>query len=221
MKTSLCTLAIGFFALVSFNGHAATAYISDELTVPLRSGPSNEYRILHRGLPSGTQLEVLGIDEDAGFTRVRTQNDTEGWIRTQYLVSEPIAKMRLATAQREVSSLKRQLEAQSAKVSDLASTTQEQANSNDAQQSRIGQLEAELVEINRISANAVQAHEDNLALAETNARLRDEIDDLAEERNRLQDNSENQAILIGAGLIFLGLFLGVIIKARPQRSAWS
>ena len=39
---------------------AATAYISDELTVPLRSGPSGGHRILHRGLPSGTVLEVIG-----------------------------------------------------------------------------------------------------------------------------------------------------------------
>ena len=33
---------------------AATMYISDELTVPLRRGPTNGHRIIHAGLPSGT-----------------------------------------------------------------------------------------------------------------------------------------------------------------------
>ena len=47
-------------------------YISDVLTVPLRSGPSTAHRILHRGLPSGTQLTILAVDEEAGFTQVRT-----------------------------------------------------------------------------------------------------------------------------------------------------
>ena len=66
-------------------------YVSDNLTVPLRSGPSNGHRILHRGLPSGTRLTVLGEDADAGFINIRTDRGTEGWIPTQYLVAEPIA----------------------------------------------------------------------------------------------------------------------------------
>ena len=33
-------------------------YISDKQYVPLRSGAGNEYRITHRGLPSGTRLTV-------------------------------------------------------------------------------------------------------------------------------------------------------------------
>ena len=58
-------------------------------------------------------------------------------------------------------------------------------------------------------------------LKEVNARLRDELDDVSEERNLLLDNETNEGIMLGAGLIFLGLIAGVLIKARPQRSAWS
>ena len=38
---------------------------------------------------------------------------------------------------------------------------------------------------------------------------------------RLEDNAENEAILMGAAMILIGLIAGVIIKSRPQRSAWS
>ena len=74
---------------------AETMYISDSLTVPLRSGPSNSHRILHRGLASGTTMEVLERDEEAGFAHIRTERGTEGWLPMQYLVSEPIARDRL------------------------------------------------------------------------------------------------------------------------------
>ena len=52
-------------------------------------------------------------------------------------------------------------------------------------------------------------------------RLRDELDDLAETRARLEDNATNQALMIGGGLLLIGLIVGAVIKARPQRSAWN
>ena len=105
---SVRTLVLLCLSITSHAALAETVYISDELTVPLRSGPSNGHRILHAGLPSGTQMEVLGEDEAAGFTQIRTTRGTEGWIRTQYLVREPIAKMRLAAAQRELNQARSQ-----------------------------------------------------------------------------------------------------------------
>ena len=38
-------------------------YISDQQFVPLRSGAGSEYRIVHKGLPTGTRLVVE--EEDA------------------------------------------------------------------------------------------------------------------------------------------------------------
>ena len=119
---------------------AATLYISDQFTVPLRRGPSNSHRILHQGLPSGTALEVLGTDDAAGFTQVRTANGTEGWIPTQYLSSQPVARDRLAAADRRVESLEAQvknLRQSDGRANDLAKQTDK--------------LQAELTEIRRIS----------------------------------------------------------------------
>ena len=210
-------------SIPAFVGHAraATAYISDELTVPLRSGASGQHRILHNGLPSGTVLETIGVDEEAGFTQIRTSRGTEGWIRTQYLVSQPIAKIRLQRTQAELARLKQQMSNVRKENQALGRTNASQSNANAQGENRIKELEAELAEITRVSSNAVETHKQNLQLEQTVVRLRDELDDLAEARNRLEDNAENQAILIGAGLLLLGLLLGVIIKARPQKSAWS
>lgn len=211
------------FALIchSATAVAETAYISDELTVPLRSGPSGGHRILHRGLPSGTQLEILSEDTDAGFTQIRTTRGTEGWIRSQYLVREPIAKIRLAEAQRRISQLQRSLEQQRSENQNLAANNASQAQANQQGESRISELEQELAELQRISAGAVQTHEENLQLQAVNQRLQDELDDISEERKMLEDNTQNQGIMLGAGFILLGLIAGVLIKSRPQRSAWN
>ena len=83
-------------------------YISDVLTVPLRSGASTAHRILHRGLPSGTQLTILAIDEEANFTQVRTAGGMEGWVRSQYLIGEPIARVKLAATEKRLQSQSRQ-----------------------------------------------------------------------------------------------------------------
>ena len=58
-------------------------------------------------------------------------------------------------------------------------------------------------------------------MKELNDRLRNELEDLAAERERLAENLQRQWLLMGAGLIFIGLVLGVIIKSRPRKSAWS
>ena len=92
-------------ALSATTATAETAYISDNLTVPLRSGPSNANRILHRGLPSGTRLEILARDSDSGFVQIRTDRGTEGWLPAQYLVDEPIARDRLVAANRRIQEL--------------------------------------------------------------------------------------------------------------------
>jgi SH3 domain protein len=207
--------------MVSQAATAATLYISDELTVPLRSGPSGAHRILHNGLPSGTALELLSVDETVGFTQIRTSRGTEGWIRSQYLVTEPIAKARLAGAQRALSQARTELSNEQAKVRELTQNTREQGSANTTSQRRIAALETELKEITRISTGAIEEHAANQKLTEVNARLKDELDDLAENRARLEDNAENEAIMIGAVLVILGLLAGVLIKARPHRSAWN
>jgi len=200
---------------------AETRWISDVLTVPLRSGPSTGHRILHRGLPSGTALEVLETDKDSGFTRVRTPDGTEGWVNTQYLVAEPIARDRLAQAARRIESLERQLAERSQSVSALTSEGQAASADRDALTREVSRLEVELAELKRVSAAAVPADERNRQLAELNDRLQQEVDALIGELHTLQDDLNTRGMWIGGGLVLAGLLAGALLKSRPRRSGWS
>jgi SH3 domain protein len=216
--------AIGLLLVVLIDAplvQAETAYISDNLTVPLRSGPSNANRILHRGLPSGTKLDILARDDDSGFVQIRTDGGTEGWLPAQYLIEEPIARDRLAVANRRIRELTETIAAQEQQLSDLTSGKSSSDASNARLNRQVKELQQELAEIKRISAGAMAQNETNRELMALNERLRTEVDELVVTIASLEDNVQERWLLIGGGLILAGLVLGVSIKARPRRSAWS
>jgi len=200
---------------------AETAYISDALTVPLRSGPSTSNRILHRGLPAGTKLEILGRDAASNFVQIRTEGGMEGWVPEQYLVSQPIARDRLTVANRRIDELTDTVERQRRELATLGSSKGEADQSNADLQSQVAQLTEELAEIKRISAGAMAQNETNKELVALNDRLRSEVDELVVEIAKLEDNVQERWLMIGGGLVLAGLILGVAIKARPRRSAWN
>ena len=200
---------------------AATVYVSDQLTVPLRRGPSNSHKILHAGLPSGTALEVLGEDTAAGFTQVRTANGTEGWVPTQFLSNEPIARDRLAAANRRVESLEQQLKT-------LRETYQETRGARTQSEGRVTdlskqteKLQAELAEVRRISATSIANYEENKQLKASNEALQKQVTDLSARVRDLDRNVVLKWLLAGGALVLLGLILGAWIKSRPKRSSWA
>ena len=224
MNTTVLTIAC--VVLVSVMGsvglaYAQTAYISDNLTVPLRSGPSNANRILHRGLPSGTQLEILARDEDSGFVQIRTTRGTEGWLPEQYLLDEPIARDRLVIANRRISELSGTVEQQRTQLGSLNQEKGQADQSNTSLQRQVKTLERDLAELKRVSAGAIELNKNNERLNVLNERLRIEVDDRVKEVSNLEDNAQQQWLMIGGGLVLVGLILGVIIKSRPRRSAWN
>ncbi len=224
MNTTVVTIACVVIVTVMASAglaYAQTAYISDNLTVPLRSGPSNANRILHRGLPSGTQLEVLARDEDSGFVQIRTTRGTEGWLPEQYLLDEPIARDRLVVANRRISELSGTVEQQRAQLGSLNQEKGQADQSNTSLQRQVKTLERDLAELKRVSAGAIELNKNNERLNVLNERLRIEVDDRVNEVSNLEDNAQQRWLMIGGGLVLVGLILGVIIKSRPRRSAWS
>jgi SH3 domain protein len=200
---------------------AATLYISDALTVPLRRGPSTGHKIIHSGLPAGTALEVLGEDTAAGFTQVRTANGTDGWVPSQYLTPEPIAKDRLAAANRRVQALEAELKT-------LRSSYQETRGAKSSAETRSAdldkqtrQLQAELAELRKISATSITQYEENKVLKVENAELKTKNGELTTRVQRLESSELLRFFLGGGVLVVIGLVIGAVIKSRPKRSTWA
>lgn len=208
-------------ALLTICAEAATVYISDEFAVPLRRGPSNSHKIIHAGLPTGMALEVLGEDKEAGFTHVRTSNGTEGWVPTQYLSQQPIARDRLAAANKRVQTLEAELKSLRANLQEARGTRTETERSNSQLSKQNEQLQAELAEIRRVSATSIAHYEENKQLKQLTQDLQTQNTQLTERVRQLERNVMMRWFLAGGGLVLVGLILGAWIKSRPKRSTWA
>jgi len=212
-------LVLGLFA--AFSANATTLYVTDQLTIPLRRGPSNEYKIINAGLPSGTALEVLQSNEEAGFTQVRTPNGIEGWVPSQYLVSEPSARDRLAAVTKRADTLEAELKT-------LRSTVQEQRSARSDAEGRstdlgkqTAKLQNELAELRRVSSSSINNYEENKQLKTENQTLQSQVSQLGSRVRELERNTMLRWLLAGGALVLVGLALGAWIKSRPKRSTWA
>lgn len=194
-------------------------YISDVLNVPLRSGASTAHRIIHRGIPSGTQLTILAIDEEAGFTQVRTARGLEGWLTSQYLTGEPIARVKLATAQKRLKNLKAKMDKEHETRESIQAEYKETNATNKTLNSQVEALSKELAHLKIISADPIKKHARNVELTQQNTRLAGEVDELSAKARRLEENVQLQWLLYGGALVLIGLILGLVLKRIPRQKA--
>ncbi len=211
--------------LLTADAMADRVYIRDTLYVPLRGGQSTEHRILHRGLRSGTPLERLEINEDTGFSRVRTDDGLEGWLQTQYLVDEPIAATQLEGMQAKLAAIETEHQQTLANLRTLGDENEAMASQQADLASSRDSLEGELQRVTAMAADVIAINDENLQLTEDRKTLLDEIERLNKENTALLDDSAQEWFLRGAGTILLGLLFGVWIGRRiyqrRNNSGWS
>jgi SH3 domain protein len=211
------------FLLLAFElgAQSQTRYVTDRTIVELRRGPSTEYLIL-RNLEAGERVEVLE-ENDAGYSRVRVADQgTEGWILTRFLTAEPIARERLAVAERNLSTARERvtgLEAETAELErNLAATTAEleQARSNH------GTVSRELADIRTASANVVQMRDQNTRLQQRVIQLESEVETLTADNGRLTRRSNQNWFVVGAAVLLAGIVIGLVAPTlrRKRRSDW-
>lgn len=201
---------------------AETQYVTDQLQVPLRAGESARYKII-RMLESGTPLEVLDVNKDTEYTRVRTNNGAQGYVLTNQLQTEPAARTQLTDMQARLTELQQAPEALAAKLSALqiehASLTETAQALKDKKQS----LEQELATIRHSSTNVLE-------ITNERDRLRIQVTELTREREELvQKHSDathqiqQRWFLIGSGVLTVGVVIGLLfphLSLRRRKSSW-
>jgi len=196
---------------------AETMWVDDELIIQLRTGQGNQYRIL-RGLETGTPVEVLEVNEETGFSKVETRDGLQGWVTTHYLSPEPVAEQKLAELQKQWQSAQAELQ----KLRQELTTAREQKATletrNAELQSRLATVTEELQQIKEVSSNALTLDKRNRELQKTIQELRNQVELLTAENDRLQDDRREQFLMLGAGLVLLGVLLAVIVPwLKPSR----
>jgi SH3 domain protein len=214
--------AAAFALLFAVSGQAQRMYVTDEIVITLRSGPSTQNTVL-ANLRTGDAVEVLEQDAGSGYSRIRTiADDAQGWVLTRYLMSEPTSDARLASTQEELTAARQRI---SGLEADLTEATQALTGAQSALVAAEGShrdVSAELAAIRDASANVLELEEHNESLRQRNLELSTELDALVAEANRLGDRSRQNWFVVGSLVLAFGIVIGLVAPSlrMRRRSKW-
>ncbi len=201
---------------------ATTGYIADELYVPLRAGQGNQYKI-HKVLRSSTKLNIISESEDGEWSQVEA-GDLSGWMRSQYIVKEPTAELKLADVSRRLAERNDQYADAKTALQNEEAKNQELSTALQDTQQKLDATTQELEELKKISGDAVSLHQRHQDFMKKYELLQTELDVKVSENNRLRNDDRRSWFMYGAGAVGLGVLLTLIIPAlRPKKkySEWA
>lgn len=222
-KLSLCFL-LAVCTLNSTPGFAqgSARYISDVLYIPIRAGMGNNYDVVKPALISGTRVTLIREESDGDnntWSLVQTADGKQGWIRSQHLLAEPTASIKLE-----------RVNAQLAKASTSVKEAVERQKAFEQLQTDYDNLQKEHQELlssteslRQTSAAAIDLEKENQRTLENNQLLQTRVDVLLAENEHLKDADRYNQWVYGAGLLFCGILLSFFLQAigkRKRQSDW-
>lgn len=212
-----------FAAFVSQPVYAeAVRYVSDELTIPLRSGSTNKHRII-KFLKSGTSLKVLETSDDGKYTKVEINGDKSGWVESKSLMDVPSGRDRLAAANKKFANSFQQIKELNNTIAEMKAEIRQLKKEKGTLQNERTNLSNSLDDLKITAANP-------LSLSKKNKELKKELDKahaneemLEKDNQQLRSNVMQEWFLIGGGVAIGSLLLGIIVTRinwRRKRSSW-
>ncbi len=196
---------------------AQTHYITDTIQVTFRSGPAMDRKILSL-LDSGQPVEIMEKGDE--WSQIRLPSGKEGWVLTRLIQTDAPLKTQLASLQERYDALldrsgmpsdemKKLEKDKAALAKKLAQALQELAALTEANQ----QLEVALA-----NADTIQTHRNQLVkeLAES----REKMAGLTREITAARSKHNIWWFLSGAGVLVLGLLIGVSMRSRRKRPSY-
>ena len=214
MKTRIVLLAA---LLLPVPVYAESAWVTDQFEITLRSGPSTSNAI-QLMVGSGTRLEVLERDADSGYTRVRTQGGTEGWVLTRYLMNEASAREQLQNLTSQLTNANSRGSSLDTQLSAIRSQYDTANRKIQALERDKAAVETELAEIKRTAANVLSVNEQNKSLRDELTAAQIRADTLEQENRALASQTKRYWFMAGALVLLVGILLGIWLpRVRWQR----
>lgn len=216
----LAWICMPLLLLLGSTAFGQTRYVSDQLEVTLRTGPSTRNAIV-RILTSGTAVELVEQDAESGYARVRV-GEAEGWVLARFLMDGPVARDRLEVAERQLAAAREELTSVKRQLSEteqsLAAT---QGDLQDAEGANTD-MAAELNDIRAASASAISLRDQNKSLRQRIIDMERDLNRVTMENRELASRANREWFMIGAGVLVVGILLGIIIpRLKPRRrSSW-
>lgn len=209
--------------LVSAITLAQTRYVTDEISVPLRKGKGTEFKIVHKGLTSDTEVTLIRFDRASGWSQVKTEDGTTGWMPARFLVKEPTAGVLLSQSQESMTTLTQK----NTGINEENRLLKEQIQQLQTQLSTVtGQAKeakATLAYNEKVHSESLQIQKHRDQLLKNSLEKDTALSQLESEVDRLRKSERNQFFLYGVLAILLGAFLNILLprlKQQKRHSEW-
>ena len=214
------------FLLPSLLSYAQeTRYISDTLLVAVRAEAQTDSEIVHRGLSSGTAVLSYALSENNEWIEIETRNGIRGWVRAQYLQTDPPASLLIGEMRVELAKVQAANDRLVAQLSERSSEANLADGAIDELTAQVESARNELAEIRRVSSAALELDLMNQQLVAELESERSGADLLRLENVRLRERIANNQILDGALAVLLGVILAVITPrlwpSKKQSDGWN
>ncbi|BBL76338.1 TIGR04211 family SH3 domain-containing protein [Methylomagnum ishizawai] len=211
-------LALGF-ALAAQAAPAPApkkGYITDKLEVQMRAGQTLQHKVL-KMIPSGTPVTIMGDNYDTGYSLVKLENGEDGWVLTRYLTTEPLIRSQLDEARRKLMAVQDDNRRLKEELVAVQSGKEGLDHVGRQHRAEIERLNTELIAIRQASANAVQIQDERDRLQQYVIELERDVETLRREKTALESDYRQGWFMIGAGVLFAGMLLGVVLPKLSWR----
>lgn len=192
-------------------------YVSDELTIPLRSGTSNQHRII-LFLKSGASLKILEVSEDGSYSRISTSDGKEGWVENSNLMNQPSARGRLVSANNKLNKSRETVKELKKTMADLKTENRNLNRQLAASEKQSSTLEGDIAYLKKVTANPVALANKNRTLEEDLKTATTLNEQLKSKNERLSDDSTKEWFILGAAVSLGSLLFGLLItRIRWQK----
>jgi SH3 domain protein len=208
---------IGLLLMASLsNSLAATRYITDDLSIPLRDGTSPRHKIL-RMIKSGTAVEFVVKDKESGYSLIKV-GKVEGWVPHSKLSTKPGAAQQLKRKTKALDKLKKDYEKLKAELAELKSGNADKSSNIASLSSDMAELQRKYEQLKADTADVVTINEQNKTLSNKVEELIAQRSELERENSALKDKTAKDWFIRGAAVVIAGILLGLIIpKLRFKR----
>jgi len=205
-----------FFLLLPITLYAETRYVSEIREITLRTGPGVEYKITEM-VKSGTPMTVM--EQTGDWTRVRLEDDKDGWVLNRFLQSTVPDSVALKKLQKTYTALKDEADA-------LRDENRALMEKSDKLATDLSQRQNELDTLNSTYENLKNESTAFLELRTNHEKTVAALSEQTEKAERLENELASvyndkrlKWFSLGAGVLLIGIIIGFITKPQRRRSA--
>lgn len=210
---------------------ADTRYVSDELIISVRDGQNQDDNVLGY-IRTGTAVDVF--EEKGRYLRIKTEDGLEGWVQTQYIISEKPNGRIIEDLRNEINDLNKKVgfskNGQGSLSDKLLVTKQiyevrireleQEVNIN---QKNTAKAKSELIELNKKYKKLLRNSENTDELIrklkkskKLDSKLKTEINNLKKDSQNPLKSSIIQPFFAGAGVFIVGFILGGLARRMKR-----